>query len=390
MSLQDQAPDLVGAEFAQWEIEELIGGGGFAWVYKGIDRVLERTVAIKLLKPIRLDRGGGYPEGAKERFLQEGRMTASLHSEHTIQIYNLGSQEVEGQEYLFMVMEYLNGVTLSDYIDARGPLSPLEVVIVMRQIARSLYEAHTHPEQAFVHRDLKTVNIMTHEKPGHRLLGEDLHIKVLDFGIGKAINTGTKFDMHLTEQGELNVSPWYAAPEQLDPDCEIGPYTDLYALGLVAYECLVGAHPYPEASMTDAILRTLGPDPVRLPPRYQSGPLAPIIHKLLCKDVEGRYRRCEELLEDLDNLELREDRSRRLEESKTPELEGAALRDTQQATTPFIAATVHMAEQTTRPGCPDAADARGRLRPLRGSPHLEVGGRRWEPPPRGVRGRGRA
>lgn len=317
MDLQTLPPDIVGEGFGRWEIKRLLGGGGFAWVFLGEDARIGREVAIKILKP---STSGEYPEGVKERFFLEARMTASLHCEHTVHIYELGEDEHEGQTYLYIVSEYIRGRTLDEHLDSVGRLTPFDVVLLMQQVARSLYEAH-NKGGGFIHRDLKPANIMVFEKP----LEKGVSIKVLDYGIGKALKQGTEWDRNLTLEGELLISPWYAAPEQILPDLgEIGPYTDFYALGVLVYECLVGHHPFPDVKeAARMIAKTISSNSITLPEEWQDCPLAPIIHKLLVKDVRLRYQNCEELLDDLEHLELSETRHRR---AQTPTPTPAAAR----------------------------------------------------------------
>jgi len=317
---RSKAPNLDGQSFGKWTITSLIGVGGFAWVYKGREPVLERDVAIKILQPLP---EGGYLEETRERFLLEARMTAQLRDQHTLSVYSVGEESVDGETYLYFVSEYIDGPTLTDYLEQHGPLNPLDLVIVLKQIAKSLHEAHTHEESPFIHRDLKSANIMISTSDSLRSSG--LFVKVVDYGIGKALRAGTSFDKNLTTQGEFNLSVFYSAPEQIKSPDRLGAWTDLYALGIVAYECLTGEHPYEGKSQSFALAKVLADESLTLPPEYQDGPLAPIITKLLQKRIEDRYQDCDELIADLNRLETKEDRLARkqLEEPLSTDTQGA-------------------------------------------------------------------
>lgn len=300
---RSRAPNLDGQSFGKWTISSLIGEGGFAWVYKGREPVLERDVAIKILQPLP---EGGYLDETRERFLLEAKMTAHLRDQHTLSVYSVGEEQIDGETYLYFVSEYVDGPTLSDYLEQHGALNPLDLVIVLKQIAKSLHEAHTHEESPFIHRDLKCANVMISKSDSMRASG--LFVKVVDYGIGKALRAGTSFDKNLTSQGEFNLSVFYAAPEQITSPDKLGAWTDLYALGIVAYECLTGEHPYEGKSQSFALAKVVADESITLPPEYQDGPLAPIITKLLQKKIEHRYQDCDELIADLNRLETKEDR----------------------------------------------------------------------------------
>lgn len=342
---RSKAPNLDGQSFGKWTITSLIGVGGFAWVYKGREPVLERDVAIKILQPLP---EGGYIEETRERFLLEARMTAQLRDQHTLSVYSVGEESVDGETYLYFVSEYIDGPTLADYLEQHGPLNPLDLVIVLKQIAKSLHEAHTHEESPFIHRDLKSANIMISTSDSLRSSG--LFVKVVDYGIGKALRAGTSFDKNLTTQGEFNLSVFYSAPEQIKSPDRLGAWTDLYALGIVAYECLTGEHPYEGKSQSFALAKVLADESLTLPPEYQDGPLAPIITKLLQKRIEDRYQDCDELIADLNRLETKEDRLAR-KSPEPPQLEEPLGADTQGA--PWISELLARQEfdetQTIRP-----------------------------------------
>ena len=293
------APKLFGERLAnRYLVGEVIGGGGFAWVYRGSDTLLERDVALKVLKP---REGGTYPKELQARFIQEAKMTARLTSPYTVTLYDYGTHTCQdGSEFLYMACEFVDGVTLSDHIRARGTLKPLECAEVIQQALQSLQEAH---RSGFVHRDIKSANIMLYTDASGRQ-----SVKVLDYGIGKALTP--EWDAKLTQTGSLTGTPAYASPEQLRSE-PVLPATDLYSLGVVGFEMLTGAHPYQGRSTTNVLVEVvMGPD-ILLPPPLDQGPLASIIHKMLKKSQEERYERCGQVLEDLKWLETQEDRQAR-------------------------------------------------------------------------------
>ena len=297
-----EPPDFAGKTFeGKWIVSGRIGTGGFAWVYKATRPLIGLDAAIKVLQPLP---GGGYLEETRERFLLEAKLTVMLKNPHTLTVHSFGEEEIDGQTYMYLISEYVDGPTLTDYLEEHGPLHPLELVIILKQIASSLYEAHTH-QSPFIHRDLKCANVMLLE---HQTLAQGPFVKVLDYGIGKAIRAGTTIDKNLTTRGDLNLSVFYAAPEQLGVGGNLGAWTDLYALGMVAYECLVGHSPYEGKTQPSVILELANSSSITLPPRHQKGPLAPIIHKLLEKRIEHRYQSCAELIDDLNRLQIKEDR----------------------------------------------------------------------------------
>ena len=297
-----EPPDFTGKTFeGKWIVSGRIGTGGFAWVYKATRPLIGLDAAIKVLQPLP---GGGYLEETRERFLLEAKLTVMLKNPHTLTVHSFGEEEIDGQTYMYLISEYVDGPTLTDYLEEHGPLHPLELVIILKQIASSLYEAHTH-QSPFIHRDLKCANVMLLE---HQTLAQGPFVKVLDYGIGKAIRAGTTIDKNLTTRGDLNLSVFYAAPEQLGSNGKLGAWTDLYALGMVAYECLVGHSPYVGMTQPSVILELANSSSITLPPRHQKGPLSPIIHKLLEKRIEHRYQSCAELIDDLNRLQIKEDR----------------------------------------------------------------------------------
>ncbi len=218
--LTDQA-----RSFGKYEILGPLGRGGFATVYRARDATLDREVALKLLHPHHTLE----PDFA-QRFLQEARTVASLSHPHIITLYEVG--DLDGQ--LFLAMELVDGGTLQGKLQGQGPLDLEACVALLGGIADALDYAHS---RGLVHRDVKPANILL--KTSHR---GHLHPILSDFGLVKALAQSSE----LTRSGALVGTLEYMAPEQIDADlgAQIGPATDIYALGIVAYHMLSGQVPF--------------------------------------------------------------------------------------------------------------------------------------------------
>lgn len=212
----------------RYEIERQVGEGGMALVYLAHDLRHERRVALKVLRP---DLAAAL--GA-ERFLAEIKTTANLHHPHILALFDSG----EADDFLYYVMPYVDGETLQERINREKQLPVEEAIRIAKAVANALQVAH---DQGIVHRDIK---------PGNILLsgGEPL---VSDFGIALAV--GESGGGRLTQTGFSLGTPYYMSPEQASGDQAVGPASDIYALGCVLYEMLVGEPPYSGAS-TQVIL----------------------------------------------------------------------------------------------------------------------------------------
>ena len=206
----------------RYEVGELLGRGGMAEVYAGVDRRLSRPVAIKLLQEAMAAR-----DDVRIRFEAEARAAAAIMQPHAVAVYDSG--EHEGVPYI--VMERLPGDTLADRIEAGPVLSGAEARAFGRQVLGALDAAH---HVGMVHRDVK---------PGNILLTGEGSAKIADFGIAKSLEVG----VDLTGTGQIIGTPSYLAPEQLGGD-PASPLSDLYALGVVLYEGLTGNKPFEGAT----------------------------------------------------------------------------------------------------------------------------------------------
>jgi serine/threonine-protein kinase len=206
----------------RYELLEVLGEGGFGIVYRANHTALGRSVALKLMHPhvVGSDR-------LVRRFEREVAVVKDLQHPNTIRINDFGTTD---KDLPFYVMEYLRGRSLEEVLAQEGPLSPARTCRVMIQILKSLAEAHA---RGVVHRDLKPANVMICE-----IYGERDFVKVLDFGIAKAL--AAEDNVTQTQTGMLLGTPAYVSPEQARGEKTVDHHTDIYSAGLILAECLMG------------------------------------------------------------------------------------------------------------------------------------------------------
>jgi serine/threonine protein kinase len=249
---------LIGKQLGSYVIQAEIGRGGMAVVYKAYQSTLERHVAIKVLP-----QQFAFDREFVERFLREARAAARLNHPHIVTIHDVG--EADGTYYI--VMEYLEGPSLADLLRQQRALPPQQAAQVVAQVASALDYAHG---QGFVHRDVKPSNI---------LLGAEGVAKLTDFGIVRAAE-GTR----LTQTGTLLGTPEYMSPEQAK-GLGVDRRSDIYSLGVVAYEALTGRGPF--SGDTLAVLHAHvyeSPDLSTLPRGVGA-----VVGKALAKEPGQRY-----------------------------------------------------------------------------------------------------
>jgi serine/threonine-protein kinase len=217
-------------ELGSYRLEEALGKGGMGEVFRATHQMLARPAAVKLIRPELL--GSSSPAAARvivERFRREAQAAASLRSPNTISLYDFG---VANDGTFFLVMELLDGLDLETLVERFGPLPPERVVHLLRQACASLEEAHA---RGLVHRDIKPSNIFSCR------LGLTVDfIKVLDFGLVKAIDEGGREATLLTAPDSTTGTPAYIAPEVVRGDGVADHRVDIYTLGCVGYWLLTG------------------------------------------------------------------------------------------------------------------------------------------------------
>jgi tRNA A-37 threonylcarbamoyl transferase component Bud32 len=278
----------------RYEARDLLGRGGMAKVYLAHDKVLDRDVALKVLREEFAD-----DEEFVERFKREALSAAALSHPNIVSVYDRGEVE-NGASYI--AMEYVPGGTLKERISERGLLDPGAAVSLALQIAEALGAAH---ECGVVHRDIKSQNI---------LLTATGDAKVVDFGIARAADETT-----ISHRGDILGTAKYMSPEQATGK-PATPKSDLYSLGVVLYEMLTGELPYTAESPVAVSMKHLN-EPLR-PPK-ELNPKIPedlnaLVTKLLAKDPEDRYESAAEAAEDL----------RRMCDELSPVVAGPLLDDT--------------------------------------------------------------
>ncbi len=270
-------PELLG-RLGRYEIERLIGQGGMGLVFRAFDPQLHRVVAVKLLAPQL-----AASATARQRFAREARAVAALAHPHLVAIHDV----VADGPLPYLVMTYIDGVSLEELVRRRGPLPIDQVIQLARQLSAALATAH---DAGLIHRDIKPGNILC-EADGQRAV-------LTDFGLVRTLDDAT-----LTHSGILAGTPHYMAPEQARGNT-VGPQSDLWGVGAVLYFSLAGRPPF-EAEHPMAVLHQVcstRPDSIkRLRPDVPAA-LAAIVQRLLEKNPADRYRDCAALKDDLDRL----------------------------------------------------------------------------------------
>jgi serine/threonine-protein kinase len=264
---------------AQYEVEKEIGRGGMGIVYKGRDRRLKRPVAIKLLPPEL-----AFRSEIRSRFLREAEMAAQLSHPHIVPIY--GVDEREGLVYF--VMALVEGENLGTRIARQGPIPAGETRRILREVGDALAYAHS---QNTVHRDIKPDNILLDATTGRTM--------VTDFGIARAVSEGG--EAKLTATGIAIGTPAFMSPEQSAGDRDIDGRTDLYALGIVAYQMLCGDLPFNATSTPALLVKHLSEKPMPIEQRVSvPADLARAVMLCLEKYPEDRFRNAREFVQALD------------------------------------------------------------------------------------------
>jgi CheY-like chemotaxis protein len=275
-----ETPNLpTGQVFAgRFEILEEVGSGGMGMVYRALDRELGELVALKTLRPELL-----RDPALVERFKTEIRLARHISDKHVVRTHDLGERD----GVYFLTMEYVEGITVRELLDTRGRLGVGSALAIAAQLSQSLIAAH---DQGVIHRDIKPQNL---------LLDATGMLKVMDFGVARLADGSGG----LTEVGMLVGTPAYMAPEQLLSET-FDERIDLYALGVVLFECLTGRLPFEGNSAVAVIARVIRetpPRPSSLNPEIPAV-LDALVLRLLSKEPEQRPASAKELVRLLSEL----------------------------------------------------------------------------------------
>ena len=263
----------------RYELIEKIGEGGMAVVYKSRDRLLNRLVAIKILRP-------EYTKDSQfvDSFRQESQAAAGLQHPNIISVYDVGR---EGNIH-FIVMELVDGKALSTVIKEQAPMDYRRAIEITKQVCSALSTAHKH---SIIHRDIKPHNIM---------ITQDGTAKLGDFGIAKAVSDST-----LSETSKIIGSVHYFSPEQAR-GAYVDERSDLYSLGIVLYEMLTGQVPFDGENPVQVALMHINNDII--PPSQLVSGIPPALEKLVMRATDkyqtNRFKSADEMLDELNNVEF--------------------------------------------------------------------------------------
>ncbi len=271
--------EMIGKKLdGRYQIEKLVGEGGMADVYLATDLSQDRKVAVKILKE-----EFRHNEELVRRFKNESRAISVLNQDNIVKVYDVNVTE----KMQYIVMEYIEGITLKEYIEQRGePLTYKESIHFMLQILQALQHAH---DKGVVHRDIKPQNIM---------LVEDGTLKVMDFGIARLARS----ESH-TETDQAIGSVHYISPEQAKGDTT-DPRSDIYSAGIMMYEMLSGKLPFESDNAMKIAIAQISDDPVPLTQANPSVPagLAEITMRAMAKEPRQRYQSALEMMRDIEQF----------------------------------------------------------------------------------------
>ena len=266
----------------KYRIDAFINAGGMGSLYRALHVMLDKTVAVKVIRPELVT-----SDEIVARFQREARAASTLEHPNIVSVYDLG-QTPEGT--LYIAMEFIDGPSLKEVIRKNGPLTPRETIDILRQVASALTSAH---RKQIVHRDLKSDNLMLESEDGRTV------VKLVDFGIAKTFDDSTQ----LTAAGYMLGTPHYMSPEQAAGK-PVDHRTDLYSLGVILYEMLTGKVPFGDAALTSILVRLATEVPPPPSSRRPDGSVPPsldaVAMRCLEKDPERRFQSASEFAEALD------------------------------------------------------------------------------------------
>jgi TonB family protein len=274
--LTEQMPPSIG----RYKVLEVVGFGAMGAVYRAADPLIKRTLAIKT---IRLDIPRQSPQYRSfiDRFYQEARISGTLSHPNIVTLFDIAE---EGGTP-FLAMEFVEGETVGSLIEKGHRFKPEKVISLVSQVAAALDYAHS---RGIIHRDIKPANLMLYD-------GDKM--KVMDFGIAKAV------DAEMTQSGTLLGTPSYMSPEQAMGD-KLDGRTDIFSLGVCAFEMLSGEQPFPGNNVTSILYKLVHVDPVE-PANLEMNGLVPhkwheVFGRVLAKKPNDRYQTAAEFVHDLE------------------------------------------------------------------------------------------
>jgi serine/threonine protein kinase len=266
-----ETPETIG----KYEVIEKIAVGGFGIIYKGWDPFIKRKVAIKMCAT--------PDDEVRQRFQQEAQFVGNLVHRNITLVFDYGVVE----DIPYIVQEFLSGFDLDELLKA-GVISDQDTIVsILLQVCEGLHFAH---QKGIVHRDIKPSNI--------RVL-QDGTVKIMDFGIAKSVLTSSK----LTQTGIALGTAGYLAPEQIQGR-QVDARTDIFALGVVAFELVTGVRPFESATLSNVLYKILNEEP-QYPPEsavHCSEDMRNLIRRCMAKDPDERYQGVDEVLADLRNI----------------------------------------------------------------------------------------
>ncbi len=281
--------DLVGELIDnKYQVLSFVGSGGMSSVYKVKHMLLNKTLALKMIHP--------HLTSDKEslaRFQREAEATSRLDHPNVVKVYEFG---ITKDDNPYIVMDFIEGITLAQAISEDSKLNPERAIKLITQAAAGLSHAHS---RNVVHRDIKPSNIMLVKQDGV----EDF-VKVVDFGIAQMVAEDTEL-AKLTQTGQIFGTPMYMSPEQCQ-GLNLDARTDIYSLGCVLYEALVGKTPFTGNSVYELIFKQMNEAPAGLGKSVSDKPLRDsletIIFRSIAKDANDRYQTMQEMKDDLEHI----------------------------------------------------------------------------------------
>jgi len=269
----------------RYELESVLGKGGFGVVFRAIQKSTGQFVALKIL---RADRIKAEESNEVARFEREMQLIGKLNHPNVVRLIDFGTID---EDQVYTVIEYIDGVDLGRLLHTDGALRPSEAKYLMGQVLEALAAAH---ELGIVYRDLKPHNIMVSSGGLRR------SVKLLDFGISAIVEDARDASyQNLTQEGRINGTPSYMAPEQLRLE-PMTCATDIYSWGLVFLELLTGRKVVAHESYVEILAQQISMNPIPIPPEIASHPLGAVRARSVAKGLDERYPNVREVMLDLE------------------------------------------------------------------------------------------